>query len=78
MVPMCNALPGAGNHLRLLQGLATSANMLLTFVIGQSFLSMLCTMQVTKPSNLRSRSAPAQPRETPALLSCLLCKLLDQ
>ncbi|CAL5224139.1 g6772 [Coccomyxa viridis] len=27
------------------QSLATSANMLLTFVIGQSFLSMLCTMQ---------------------------------
>ena len=29
-----------------LQGLATCTNMLLTFVIGQSFLSMLCTMQV--------------------------------
>ena len=28
------------------QGLATCANMLMTFVIGQSFLSMLCTMQV--------------------------------
>ena len=28
------------------QGLATCTNMLLTFVIGQSFLSMLCTMQV--------------------------------
>ena len=33
------------------QGLATCTNMLLTFVIGQSFLSMLCTMQVVSSCN---------------------------
>lgn len=43
------SLPGTCDHPWLLQAMATSANMLLTFVIGQSFLSMLCTMQVTLP-----------------------------
>ena len=53
-----------------MQGLATSANMLLTFVIGQSFLSMLCTMQVPLPypsvcAALLSLAALPQPSALP-------------